>query len=503
MNTNTCNNCGTVYRYQNGQRRCLVCGAVIAENVSEKEQKKLSEAFALLGNAQFDEARAAFEAILQKYPMNADAYWGRLRARYHISYVMGVNEKLAPKCPTRSGAGISEDVDYRKALECADEEQRDFLQEQAERIRIACTDSGASKNRVDRFTFGEIDPNDAFVMPPKKNKKPIILSAVLSVFLIVAAIAFVPGLFMTRTNSGLSFTFYEGTCTVGGGNSEALEIVIPAMKRDTPVSAIANNAFYGYANVTTVEIPESVTRIGDNAFRDCINLKNIHFNGTVAQWNAISFGSYWNASTDAYTVTCIDGTVAKEVVSEGLSFAINDNGSYTLTGIGTCTDTDIVIPRTYLGVPVTAIGSGAFHSNETLTSVLIPDGVQTIGSSAFYGCKNLKSVTVPDTVTEIENFAFRNCSALEGIVIPEGVTAIGLDTFWGCSALTSIVIPQSVTRIGDTAFRYCRALNTVQFNGTDEQWSAISFGSDWNATTGEYVIVCTNGTVAKDGAVIS
>jgi thioredoxin-like negative regulator of GroEL len=52
---------------------------------SPKEQKKLAAAFALLRESQFDEAKTAFEAILQKSPENAEAYWGRFRARYHIT----------------------------------------------------------------------------------------------------------------------------------------------------------------------------------------------------------------------------------------------------------------------------------------------------------------------------------------------------------------------------------------------------------------------------------
>jgi hypothetical protein len=86
-------------------------------------------------------------------------------------------------------------------------------------------------------------------------------------------------------------------------------------------------------------------------------------------------------------------------------------------------------------------------------------------------------------------------------VIPEGVTRIGDDTFWGCSSLTSVVIPQSVTRVGSTALGFCRSLKTIQFGGTTAQWNSIAFGSDWNKSSGEYVIVCTDGTLTKSGEI--
>ena len=147
--------------------------------------------------------------------------------------------------------------------------------------------------------------------------------------------------------------------------------------------------------------------------------------------------------------------------------------------------------------------SWSYSHDAEIKTVIIEEGVTNIGYSAFSDCTNLTKITIPNSVTRIDMDAFKNCTALTSITLPASLTYIDGEAFYGCTALTSIVIPQSVMRIGDTAFRYCRALNTVQFNGTAEQWSAISFGSDWNATTGEYVIVCTDGTVAKDGAVIS
>lgn len=107
---------------------------------------------------------------------------------------------------------------------------------------------------------------------------------------------------------------------------------------------------------------------------------------------------------------------------DGLKFKLNDDkSSYYVAGIGTETGTEIVIPDTYNGKPVTAIGSLAF-SCEPITSITIPDSVTTIRDNAFSGCSSLINITIPNSVTSIELGAFTNCSSLTGITIPSKKT---------------------------------------------------------------------------------
>ena len=70
--------------------------------------------------------------------------------------------------------------------------------------------------------------------------------------------------------------------------------------------------------------------------------------------------------------------------------------------------------------------------------------------------------------------------------------------FADCSALTSITIPDTVTSIGGVAFYRCSALSKISFNGTVEQWNAVSKGSYWDSDTGDYTVYCTNGEIAKE-----
>lgn len=136
--------------------------------------------------------------------------------------------------------------------------------------------------------------------------------------------------------------------------------------------------------------------------------------------------------------------------SLGLAYTVNEDGkTCTVTGIGTCTDTELVIPAfSPEDLPVTAIGAAAFKEriDDAYTDITILGNVLTeIGEEAFSGCSAIRSINIPDSVTRIGSLAFSDCSSLASITIPDGVTKISDHTFFRCSALASITLPDSVT----------------------------------------------------------
>ena len=158
-----------------------------------------------------------------------------------------------------------------------------------------------------------------------------------------------------------------------------------------------------------------------------------------------------------------------------------DGNSYTLFGVRDAESLpeNVVIPSTYNGCDVTAIGAWAFDQLSLpglshVQSLKIPDSITTIGKGAFYYSNiSMGELTIPDSVTTIDN-----------------------EAFYSCGGLTKLILGNSVTTIGDSAFERCDNLTSITFNGTVEQWNAISLGNDWNYNVPATEVVCSDGTVA-------
>lgn len=189
-------------------------------------------------------------------------------------------------------------------------------------------------------------------------------------------------------------------------------------------------------------------------------------------------------------------TLVAQNATPGLAFVLNsDRASYSVSK-GTATATNVVIPATYNGLPVTVIANRGFQTYLTLISVSIPNSVTIIGDEAFNNSRSLTDVTIPDSVVSIGESAFNQVMGLININIPANVTSIGKRAFENCPRLTNITvaennpnyssqngilynklktiliqaptgtrgnitIPDSVTSIGDNAFFYCSIITSI------------------------------------------
>ncbi len=223
--------------------------------------------------------------------------------------------------------------------------------------------------------------------------------------------------------------------------------------------------------ITSVEIPNTVTMLGEGAFADCTALSSISLSNSILMIDNLTF-------KDCTSLTSI--TIPKSVVEltnqafygcKNLSEILVDEGNYyfaskdgvlfdnTYTYLYCCPagkTGDYAIPST-----VTTIGNLSFSNCKLLTSISIPNSVSKIEYAAFEYCSSLTSLAIPNSVTKIESGTFMECSKLKSITLPNSLKVIEYYAFTACSSLTEISLPSTLTEIGIWAFLDCISLKDI------------------------------------------
>ncbi len=130
-------------------------------------------------------------------------------------------------------------------------------------------------------------------------------------------------------------------------------------------------------------------------------------------------------------------------------------------------DTEITIPATYEGKPVTRIGEDAFDGLTKLRKVVIPENVREIGVNAFNSLTNLDDITFPSSLRVIKNYAFANIPYIETVTLPEGLEEIGSSVFSSCKSLKNISLPSSLKKIEGNVFSGDTMLKTTTYEGVE------------------------------------
>ena len=138
-----------------------------------------------------------------------------------------------------------------------------------------------------------------------------------------------------------------------------------------------------------------------------------------------------------------------------------EKGSGTISRLTSMRLFSGLVQTLVIGEGITDIRSGAFENCIELTSVSLPEGLESIGQRAFLACTALESIEIPDSVTSIGDGAFHQCIHLKTVRLPAGLTALGEHTFAYCAELEDIVLPDSLTELGIEVFTGCTGLRSV------------------------------------------
>lgn len=278
---------------------------------------------------------------------------------------------------------------------------------------------------------------------------------------------------------------FAGTmiATVHGQTEDSTEAqegatILPETKK------IPDNLFLGCTSIIDVQIPETVTEIGQKAFKDASSVENVTFavnteTGKVKGVEKIGISAFDGCSS-------LQELVLPETVTEVLQGAFANEGALVKADMsrtaslkkwdkesfkGDTALAEVILPT---AGGITAIPDGAFAGCTTLTgeNLKIPKNIVTITANAFKE-SGLKKLYIPNQVTTIGASAFEACKNLEDVHISNNISIISQSTFKNCEKLEKIEIPVKVEKIGTNAF-YGSGLKDVYIFGDPEIGGGIT-----------------------------
>ena len=506
-----CSICGANYEYRNGRWKCPACGAYKAEELSNEEATLLYSAAQKLRLSNFPEAEEEFSDIVDKYPQNANAYWGRLLAKCGIKYEEDFDGRKIPTCYAASIESVINDNDYFKAIELADEETRQYFVEQAEYIERVCQEwiNRASKEKpYDVFicykdsdlekgierTQDSIDAHEIFAKKvceelendgnvcwiSSRNLRPNdtenywvnIQRAIESckIFLVVSS-----------REAMLSKDVKREIEYAKELNKPRLECKIDDVEHTTffkmffdgitwiDMQRLDESSFsnlkwrvYSILQPNTKYKPQAKA-IGDADWNAKSNLSKARHNVKQRKYDEDAFDFNVEEPTmplaeaqPKYDVSCFGFEMEsgksinwfdQEIVIDGMEEWIGKG--VRITAYNKKNSDVVVIPSEIEGYPVVSIGKEVFAKSR-ISEIVFPNTIRALLKSAFEDCRNLKKITLPEGLIHIGDNCF-NGSGLMEIEIPNSVREIPMFCFANCD-IRKAQVGASVRKIGQLAF---------------------------------------------------
>lgn len=263
------------------------------------------------------------------------------------------------------------------------------------------------------------------------------------------------------------------------------DIVLP-----NTVTKIGDDALKGNDNIVSITIPGSVKDIGNNAFKGCTKLEQVIFtNPEKTSTNLIIRLSAFQdckklteceIPARAYQVVgnifkgCTSLTEVKVNAANPYYFTRDGvlfgpalvgykpqyDGAYALQSYPAGRQGAYTIPSEVNGKEIDQIWTSGFEGAASLTDITIPASIGRLGTAAFEST-GLTHVTIPDTVHQVDPAVFQNCTKLVSVKLPAGLAEIDQYMFANCISLQYVDMPDSITKINIYAFHNCTSLTSL------------------------------------------
>ena len=262
------------------------------------------------------------------------------------------------------------------------------------------------------------------------------------------------------------------------------QVSVPSKIQDYNITAIRGMTFYGYENLISIIVPDSINSIDYLAFYKCKNLESIIVSPDNNYYASID-GVLFNKENKSLVIFPQGKKISEYTIPNGIE-SIESNAFQECDNL-----IKITLPNGLKKIGV------AFQAAHNLKTVILPDTLSELELNPFLNCNNLENIIispdnqtfavidnvlfnketksliafpagkkiseyiVPQGIKSINKLAFSECDNLKKVLLPEGVSSIGDYSFFQCSNLTVITLPETLVSIGKSAFYNCKNLNLI------------------------------------------